>query len=106
VAAYKLDRMLNLQLAPTAVVATVDGKEGVLQDWVNHAINERDRLENDIAFDGPCARLEQYRLRIVFDILIYNDDRNLTNIMWTKNDFMMMFIDHTRAFRSSTKRAK
>ncbi len=39
-------------------------------------------------------------------ILIYNEDRNLTNILWTKNDYMMVFIDHTRAFRLSTNRPK
>jgi hypothetical protein len=45
-------------------------------------------------------------MRFIFDILIYNEDRNLTNILWTKNDFMMVFIDHTRAFRLSGKRPK
>jgi len=104
VAAYKLDRMLDLQLVPAAVVSTVEGKKGARQDWITNAINERDRLEDEIPFDGPCDQQEQYRLRIVFDILIYNEDRNLTNILWTKNNFMMMFIDHTRAFRSPKKR--
>lgn len=104
VAAYKLDRALDLQLVPAAVVSTVKGKEGALQDWVTNAINERDRLEEEVPFDGPCDQQEQYRLRIVFDILIYNEDRNLTNILWTKDNLMMMFIDHTRAFRSTKKR--
>jgi len=104
VAAYKLDRMLDLQLVPVAVVANIKGKEGVLQDWINDAINERDRLEAGAPFDGPCAQHEQYRLRIVFDILIYNEDRNLTNIIWSKDKLMMRFIDHTRAFRSQKNR--
>jgi hypothetical protein len=45
-------------------------------------------------------------MRFVFDILIHNDDRNLTNILWTRNGFMMMFIDHSLAFRSTQKRPK
>ena len=45
-------------------------------------------------------------MRFVFDILIYNDDRNLTNILWTKQDFMMKFIDHSLAFRTTEKRPK
>jgi hypothetical protein len=104
IAAYKLDRMLNLQLVPAAALATVNGKQGVLQDWIIDSINERDRLEEKIPFEGPCNQDEQYRLRFVFDILIYNEDRNLTNIIWTNDDFMMMFIDHTRAFRSTKRR--
>ncbi len=106
VAAYKLDRMLDWQMVPTAVIADVEGTEGALSDWVEKAINERDRLEQDMPFGGYCKQWEQYRLRFVFDILIHNDDRNLTNILWTKDDFMMKFIDHSLAFRSTEKRPK
>lgn len=106
VAAYKLDRMLDWQMVPAAVIAEVDNKEGALSDWVEKAINERDRLEQDMPFGGYCKQWEQYRLRFVFDILIHNDDRNLTNILWTKDDFMMKFIDHSLAFRTTEKRPK
>ena len=106
VAAYKLDRMLDWQMVPTAVIAEVDGDEGALSDWVENAINERDRLEADLPFEGYCKQWEQYRLRFVFDILIFNEDRNLTNILWTKDDFMMKFIDHSLAFRTTEKRPK
>lgn len=106
VAAYKLDRMLGWEMVPTAVLGEVEGKKGALSDWVENAINERDRLETELPFQGYCKQYEQYRLRFVFDILIHNDDRNLTNILWTKNDFMMRFIDHSLAFRSTEKRPK
>jgi hypothetical protein len=106
VAAYKLDRMLGWEMVPTAVLNEVEGKEGALSDWVENAINERDRLEKEIAFQGYCKQAEQYRLRFIFDILIHNDDRNLTNILWTKKGFMMQFIDHSLAFRSTKKRPK
>jgi hypothetical protein len=106
VAAYKLDRMLGWQMVPAAVISEVDGDEGALSDWVENSINERDRLETEIPFSGYCKQNEQYRLRFVFDILIHNDDRNLTNILWTKDDFMLKFIDHSLAFRSTEKRPK
>ena len=106
VAAYKLDRMLDWQLVPTAVIAEVEGDEGALSDWVENSINERDRLAKEVPFSGYCKQYEQYRMRFVFDILIYNDDRNLTNILWTKQDFMMKFIDHSLAFRTTEKRPK
>ncbi|MBE9537665.1 MAG: metallophosphoesterase [Proteobacteria bacterium] len=106
VAAYKLDRMLGWEMVPTAVIAEVEGDEGALSDWVENAINERDRLEKNVPFEGYCKQQEQYRLRFIFDILIHNDDRNLTNILWTKDDFMMKFIDHSLAFRVAKKRPK
>jgi hypothetical protein len=104
VAAYKLDRMLGWEIVPTAVLSEINGREGALSDWVTGAINERDRLEQEMPFDSYCDQWEQYRLRFVFDILIHNVDRNLTNILWTKDDFMMKFIDHSLAFRTSKKR--
>ena len=106
VAAYKLDRLLDWQMVPTAVIAEVEGDPGALSDWVENSINERDRLEKEIPFRGYCKQYEQYRLRFIFDILIYNDDRNLTNILWAKDDYMMQFIDHSLAFRSTEKRPK
>ena len=99
VAAYRIDRLLDLQMVPVAVLREIDGKEGVLQYWVENSINERDRLKEEIELDGYCSKNQQYWLRIVFDILIFNEDRNLTNILWSKDDFMLMFIDHSRAFR-------
>ena len=106
VAAYKLDRLLDWQLVPAAVIAEVEGDEGALSDWVENAINERDREEQKVPFDGYCKQYEQYRMRFVFDVLIYNEDRNLTNILWSKDDFSMKFIDHTLAFRTTEKRPK
>ena len=106
VAAYKLDRLLDWQMVPTAVIGEVEGDEGALSDWVENTINERDRLAQETPFTGHCKQYEQYRLRFVFDILAYNEDRNLTNILWTKQDFMMLFIDHSLAFRSTEKRPK
>ena len=106
VAAYKLDRMLDWQMVPTSVIAEVEGEEGALSDWVENAINERDRLEREVPFSGYCKQYEQYRMRFVFDILIHNDDRNLTNILWDKDGFMMQFIDHSLAFRTTEKRPK
>jgi hypothetical protein len=98
--------MLDWQMVPTAVIAKVEGDEGALSDWVDNSINERDRLEQELRFDGYCKQYEQYRLRFIFDILIHNDDRNLTNILWARDDFMMQFIDHSLAFRSTEKRPK
>lgn len=106
VAAYKLDRLLGLQMVPVAELRTIEGDSGMLQDWVDNSINERDRLEDEVPFTGYCNQTEQYRLRFAFDILIYNEDRNLTNILWSKEDFMLRFIDHTLAFRSSTNRPR
>lgn len=106
VAAYKLDRMLGMEMVPASVITEVEGKEGASSDWVTGSINERDRLELDMPFDSFCKQWEQYRMRFVFDILTHNTDRNLTNILWDKRSFMLRFIDHSLAFRTSDRRPK
>ena len=74
--------------------------------WLDNTVNERDRLATEKPFQGFCDQYEQYRLRFVFDTLIHNDDRNLTNILWTKEDYMLRFIDHSLAFRIRDKKPK
>jgi hypothetical protein len=106
VAAYRLDRLLDLQMVPVAIIRKIKGKEGVLQYWVENSINERDRLKSKIKFESYCKKNQQYRLRIIFDILIYNEDRNQTKILWSKDDFMLIFIDHSRAFRVDSVRPR
>lgn len=106
VAAYRLDRLLDLQLVPVSVMRKINNREGVVTDWLNDSINERDRLKNEINFEGYCNQWEQYRLRYIFDVLIFNGDRNLTNILWSKKDFMMRLTEHSRAFRVKKTRPK
>ena len=105
-AAYRLDRMINLQMVPVSVIRSIDDTEGAVSAWIPDAINERDRAEQEVPFDSYCAKDEQYRLRFLFDVLIYNEDRNLTNIIWTRKDFMLRFIDHSLAFRTTARRPK
>ena len=106
VVAYKLDRMMDLQLVPVTVLRPIEGEQGSLGAWFTDTVNERDRSESGEPFKSFCPQMEQYRLRFVFDVLAYNEDRNLTNILWSKRDFMMRLIDHSLAFRSSEKRPK
>ena len=105
-AAYRIDRLIDLQMVPVSVLREVDGEEGTVGVWIPDGINERDRLEQEVAFGGYCAKDEQYRMRFIFDVLIYNTDRNLTNIIWTKKDWQLRFIDHSLAFKIDEKRPK
>jgi hypothetical protein len=106
VAAYKLDRFLDMHRVPVSVLRTIDGKEGVVQYWVPNTINERDRRKQNLAFSGGCDKDTQFRLRVLFDILIFNEDRNLTNMLYTREDFVLQLIDHSRSFGASAKRPR
>ncbi len=96
-AAYKLDRLLGLDMVPVTVPRTIKGNRGILQFWVDDSINLRKMLEQKLKPTGWCELAPQYNLMNVFDFLIANTDRTQENALFT-NDWMLVLIDHTRAF--------
>ncbi len=103
-AAYRIDRLLDLHLVPASVERTIDGQKGLVQLWLENVTNETERVEKKLPFDSACARFEQYRLRFIFDVLIYNTDRNTGNFVFTNDGNMMYLIDHSLAFGLEKKR--
>jgi hypothetical protein len=100
IAAYILDRILNLGLIPVTVERKVGGKTSAVTWWIDDVLmNERDRLKDKVTPPNPDKWNEAMYVVRVFDQLIANTDRNLGNIVITKNWDMWM-IDHTRAFRT------
>jgi hypothetical protein len=97
VAAYRLDRLLGLDMIPVTVPRTVDGKRGIVQFWVDDSINLREMLERQLEPAGWCEALPQYNLMNVFDLLVHNTDRTQENALFTR-DWMLVLIDHSRAF--------
>ena len=103
VAAYKLDRLLGLDMVPVSIERTVGRHRGILQLWIEDSMNVRAMLEQKQRPDGWCDSNAQYNLMNVFDVLIHNTDRTQENALWTR-DWMLVLIDHSRAF--ATQRDK
>jgi hypothetical protein len=100
VAAYKLDRLLDLNMVPPSVVRKVGGSEAAVTWWVDDAMmTELDRYKKGISVPASVEWNQQLWIVRVFDQLIANTDRNLGNIVICKNWDVWM-IDHTRAFRA------
>jgi len=101
-AAYELSKLLGLDTVPPAVERQIQGKKGTLQAWVENAATERAlRKETDVPPSGGLKRwrwIMQRQNIYIFDNLIYNEDRNLGNILIEPN-WKLWMIDHTRAFR-------
>jgi hypothetical protein len=102
VAAYRLDRLLGLDMVPVTVPRTVNGRRGVLQFWIDGAINLRQMIERQLQPEGWCDADAQYNLMNVFDVLIHNTDRTQENALFTR-DWTLVLIDHSRAFATYTK---
>ncbi len=101
-AAYELAKLLGLDIVPPAVGRKIQGKKGTLQAWVENVTTEKAlRKETDVPPSGGINRwrwIMQRQNIYIFDNLIYNEDRNLGNIL-IEPDWKLWMIDHTRAFR-------
>jgi hypothetical protein len=99
VAAYRLDRLLELDMIPPSVERTYQSKPGAFTWWVDDVImDEGERLKTKVTAPNSAAWNEQMWHVRLFDQLIYNVDRNLGNLLVDKN-WTIWMIDHSRAFR-------
>lgn len=102
-AAYILDRILDINMIPVTVERKVDGRWASVTWWIDDVLmDELDRRNKKVAPPNPESWNRQMYVVRVFDQLIANTDRNLGNVVITKNWDIWM-IDHTRAFRLTTQ---
>jgi hypothetical protein len=99
-AAYELDKLLELNMVPVSVERKVGGNMAAVTWWVDDALmTELDRHKKKMEPPDLKSWNPQMYVCRVFDQLIYNTDRNLGNLVITK-DWKIWMIDHTRAFRT------
>ena len=98
VAAYRLDRALDLRMVPVAVLRRHRGKDGALVAWVPNAVHENQVSRR---FSGPefAALARQMSIVRMFDSLIYNVDRRPPNTLIHEATARVYMIDHGRSFR-------
>jgi hypothetical protein len=99
IAAYRLDKILGLNMIPVSVERKVGGKTSAITWWVDDKMfDEVDRKRQGLEPPNKDDWNKQMYAVRVFDQLIYNTDRNLGNLVIDKQ-WRMWMIDHTRAFR-------
>ena len=102
-AAYLLDRLLGLQMVPVTVLRNVKAHKGAVVAWVEDAITEQERLRLKLAPEDTRLLIRQRAAMRLFDALVYNIDNNLGNQLWTRPDWRLHLIDHSRSFRQQSK---
>jgi hypothetical protein len=102
IAAYEMDKLLGIHMVPPTVEKEFEGQKGSLQFWVETKYSLLDIMEASIEI--PQEHLTHINkmkyITRAFDSLIANEDRTQQNILITE-DWRMILIDHSRAFRSS-----
>ncbi|HSA96042.1 MAG TPA: hypothetical protein VLJ16_08325, partial [Acidobacteriota bacterium] len=101
IAAYRIDKLIGLGMVPPAVEKTYKNKVGALSLWVDSKYSLLDVMDKGIRIPASASKHVEdmgyiYRL---WCSLIANDDPTQENIEYT-DDWRMILIDHSRAFRS------
>lgn len=106
IAAYRLAVMLGIDTVPPSIERRYGGSSGSFTWWVEDVMmDEGERLKRKIAPPDAASWNQQMYVVRVFDQLIDNIDRNMQNLLITK-DWRVWMIDHSRAFRPTTSLRK
>ncbi|MCH9695597.1 MAG: metallophosphoesterase [Gammaproteobacteria bacterium] len=98
VAAYRLDRLLELDMVPVTVMRTIDGKTGSLQFLPKNTVDEVHRAESGRGTSASCGLLEQWPEMTVFDALIYNEGRTRERILYDSSSWRLILSENNLAF--------
>lgn len=94
IAAYKLDRMLDLNMVPPIIERKVEGLTGAAVLWIENTTGWS--VAKPPQGPEPKWSLQLTRMKM-FDQLIANIDRNQGNLIYDA-DWHLFLIDHSRAF--------
>ena len=102
IAAYRMDKLLGLNMVPPAVERDFQGKPGALVLWAKNKYSLLKVMENNIPIPAEAReRVDNMKyLTRAWDSLIANEDRTQQNVLYTE-DWRTIIFDHSRAFRSS-----
>ena len=106
VAAYRLDRLLDLDLVPVTVVRKVGGTLGSLQFVSEKYTDEARRSASGQGGGSACSLVDQWTAMYVFDVLIYNEGRSLNRMLYDTRSWRLMLSEHDLAFANRKGRPK
>ena len=104
VAAYQLDRLLDLDMVPVTVVREVDGRDGSLQFLPINISDEKERVATGGGGGAHCSITEQWQAMYIFDALIYNEGRTTQHMLYDKVSWQLILGGHEKAFANKKGR--
>lgn len=98
VAAYRLDRLLNLEMVPVTVLREVDGDSGSLQFLPGNSSDEAERSAKGQGGGASCPIMDQWTAMYVFDVLIFNEGRSQHRMLYDRSTWELILSENDRAF--------
>ena len=105
-AAYRLDRLLELDMVPVTVMRKLGRDEGSLQFLPPKLMNEQQRSEGGRGGSAHCPLPEQWSAMYVFDSLIFNEGRSLERMTYSTDTWSLLLTGHDRAFSTGKGRPR
>jgi hypothetical protein len=104
IAAYRIDKLIGLNMIPVTVEREFKGKKGSLSLWAESKYSLLKIMEDGIEMpESVFTQTDDMKyIARLFDSLIANDDRTQQNFLFTA-DWRTILVDHSRAFQSSRK---
>lgn len=100
VAAYRLDRLLGLQMVPVSVERSIDGQPAAVSWWVDDVLMmESERLSRAVEPAEPALWEDRLHQADLFRQLLHDTDPNPANLLIT-TDWRLWMVDFTRSFRT------
>jgi hypothetical protein len=103
-AAYRLDRLLALDMVPVTVAREVEGEAGVLQLFTANAKDETSRKASGDGYSAWCPLPEQWNAMYIFDALAHNALRQPQDILYNPGNWQLMLTGHSEAFAAKSGR--
>jgi len=105
-AAYRLDRLIELDMVPVTVKRSLGRHDGSLQFLPPKLMNEQQRSEAGRGGSANCPLPEQWSAMYVFDVLIFNEGRTPERITYRTDDWQLILVGHDRAFHKDKGRPR
>jgi hypothetical protein len=105
-AAYRLDRLLGLDMVPVAVQRSVGRFEGTLQFLVPGSVDEVARSEKGYGASAQCPLPGQWGAMMVWDALIYNEGRFRQTMLYSPDNWQLLLVGHDNAFATRKGRPR
>lgn len=103
-AAYRLDRLIDLDMVPVTVAREIDGKKGALQFVPANTRTEQYRTGTGGGADAWCPLPDQWGAMYIYDALIYNPGRAQTAMLYNMENWQLILNDNGKTF--GTKRGR
>jgi hypothetical protein len=103
VGAYRLDRLLELDLVPVAVRRDIDARSGSLRLDVGALPDDRQRRGQAQGADAWCPLQDQFNLSYAFDALVGSEARASSAVRYATPSWQLVLTDNRRMLGSDAQ---